>query len=115
MGVFGGIFGGKIHVFTDHRNLTFDTLSVQRVLRWRLFMDEFDLKLHYIKGAKNVLADCFSQLPRMDDPTKVRRKKKGTTINFATLQLPKDDTNIPDPEPPQKESKKKKRKNRKRK
>ena len=53
--------GGVVRVYTDHKDLTFNTLSVQRVLRWRIFMDEFDLSLHYIEGKKNVLADCFSR------------------------------------------------------
>ena len=34
--------GAKIIIYTDHKNLTFRTFSVQRVLRWRLYIDEFD-------------------------------------------------------------------------
>ena len=57
------LFRGQITVYTYHQNLTFKTLSVQRILHWRIFMDEFDLRFKYIKGKDNVLADCFSQLP----------------------------------------------------
>lgn len=82
------LYGGKLHVFTDHKNLTFKTLSVQRILRWRLFMDEFDLTLHYIEGENNVIADCFSRLPQInksaegDSLQDRRREKIGRTIDF---------------------------------
>ena len=96
--------GGVVRVYTDHKNLTFNTLSVQRVLRWRIFMDEFDLSLHYIQGKKNVLADCFLRLSIMEHSVAVednimnnnKRKRVGTPINFHTIKVPKDDTLIDD-------------------
>ena len=41
------------------------TLSIQHVLRWRFFMDNFDLKLHYVEGKNNVLVDCCSRFPQI--------------------------------------------------
>ena len=60
------LFGGKLVIYTDHKNLTLRTLSTQQGLRWRLYMDDFDFELNYLEGEKNVIADCFSRLPRMD-------------------------------------------------
>ena len=89
------LYGAKITVFTDHKNLTFRTLSVQRVLWWRMYLDEFDLELCHIPGKENVLGDCFSRLPRMDRPVSVGDDLKnkygeprGTSIDFNLLQVP---------------------------
>ena len=87
------LLGGVINVYTDHKNLTFRTLSVQRVLRWRLFLEEFGVNLTYVEGKKNVLADAFSRLPRMDPPTVGKKEAigNGTLIDFLKLEVPKQD------------------------
>ena len=92
--------GGVVCVYTDHKNLTFNTLSIQQVLLWRIFMDEFDLTLGYIEGKNNVLADAFLRLPIMDRSVAVgdnNNQRKGTQpINFHTIKVPRDDTLIDD-------------------
>ena len=55
----------NLHVYTDHLNNVFTsdmTNQSQRVIRWGLFLEEFGVQLHHIKGIDNPLADALSRL-----------------------------------------------------
>ena len=56
------LLGHEIEVFTDHKNLVYKTFNTERVMRWRLIIEEFGPKLTYIKGTSNVVADALSRM-----------------------------------------------------
>ncbi len=70
------LLGANIHVFMDHKNLTFNTLKTQRVLRWRTKIEEFSPMLHYIEGPCNILADNLSRLHCLVTPGQITEGKK---------------------------------------
>ena len=61
--------GQRIKVFTDHKNLVHESelKTSQRVMRWRLLLEEYGPEIEYIKGPKNVVADALSRLPKQGD------------------------------------------------
>ena len=63
------LLGHKIIVYTDHKNLIYNDLQTDRVLRWRLLLEEFGVEIRYIKGVTNTVADVLSRYPTTNDPT----------------------------------------------
>ncbi len=60
---------GKIIVISDHQPLqALYKATNHKVLRWSLFLQQFDLELRHISGEKNELADWLSRSVPYDDP-----------------------------------------------
>ena len=62
------LLGHKIVVYTDHKNLIYDNLQTDRVLRWRLLLEEFGVDIRYITGVTNIVADVLSRYPTTNEP-----------------------------------------------
>jgi len=64
------LLGQKIKVCTDNKNLTYKTFSTERVMHWKLILEEFEPNLIYIQGNKNIVEKsqktrCTSKPKRM--------------------------------------------------
>jgi hypothetical protein len=70
------LLGADIHVFTDHKNLTFNTLKTQRVLHWCTKIEKFSPILHYIKGPRNIPANNLSRLHYLVTPAQIAEGKE---------------------------------------
>ncbi len=61
------LLGQRLVVHTDHKNLTYKTFNTDRVIRWRLIIEEYNPTFEYIPGEKNIVADLLSRLDIQDD------------------------------------------------
>jgi hypothetical protein len=64
------LLGHEIIIWTDHKNLIHNDLKTERVLCWRLLMEEHSPDISYIKGPENIVADTLSRLPTTNNPEK---------------------------------------------
>jgi hypothetical protein len=83
------LLGHQIKVYTDHKNLTFTQFNTERVLRWRMVLEEYGPELIYIKGPDNVVADALSRLDLLPDPPVVDNKPEtnvmGHSADYMTI------------------------------
>ena len=61
------ILGHQITVYTDHKNLTYKIFNTERVMCWRLILEDFGPELKSIKGKNNVVANAFPRLEISDN------------------------------------------------
>jgi len=61
------LLGQQIKVFTDHKNLEYKHFNTERVMRWRLLLEEFGPKLTHVKGVNNVVAEALGRLDMTEE------------------------------------------------
>ena len=60
-GFFTNLLVQRLKIYTDHKNLTCKNFNTDRVLRWRLILEEYGPYIEYIKVEKNIAADALSR------------------------------------------------------
>ena len=87
------LFGQKLIVHTDHKNILYGNLSNDRITRWRLFLEEYAPTFVHVKGDDNVVADALSRMDTENDTL-----ASGPEIAMCMAQLYRDESvEIPDP------------------
>ena len=75
----------------DHKNLTYKNFNTERVMHWRLLIEEFGADLTYIKGEDNIIADALSRLELIPDKQQ-ESFHHGTLLQLLTNDTVKDIT-----------------------
>ena len=66
------LLGQQLKIYTDHKNLTYKQFNTERVMRWRLLLEEYSPQLEYLPGSRNVVADALSRLQINTTPIEVQ-------------------------------------------
>ena len=61
------LFGQKLVVHTDHKNILYGNLSNDRITCWRLFLEEYSPEFVHVKGEDNVVANALSRMDTEND------------------------------------------------
>ena len=73
------LLGQQIIVHTDHKNILYKKLSSDRIIRWRLLLEEYGPEYKHVKGQNNMVTDALS---RMDMDAYKYDEDAPPTINY---------------------------------
>lgn len=62
------LIGQKIRLYTDNKALTYlrrNEILPNRIIRWLLYLENFQIEIHHISGASNTVADSLSRYTKL--------------------------------------------------
>jgi hypothetical protein len=89
------IYGRKVILFTDNQAITFlqkCVITSNRVARWMMEIQQFDLEIRHIKGVQNHLADVLSRSPKGLTDKETRNLTRPDQIMVNKIQIYEDKT-----------------------
>ena len=77
------LLGQKLRIYTDHKNLTNKLFNTDRVLIWRLILEEYGPDIEYTKGKKKILRRTIKDTIKWEskDYTEVHLSKLNSVKN----------------------------------
>ena len=89
------LLGYKLIVHTDHKNLLYKKMSTDRLIRWRLLLEEYDVEFRHIAGEKNVVADALSRLDSDYDMDVAEKADTATVASYVMTTREIEDSEFP--------------------
>lgn len=88
------LLGYNIIVHTDHKNLLYGKLSNDRLIRWRLLIEEYGAEFVHVSGTSNVVADALSRLD-YDDEMEVAHLLTDDVVSYLMTDVEVEDEVFP--------------------
>jgi hypothetical protein len=89
------LLGQQIKVYTDHKNLTYVNFNVERVMRWRLIIEEYSPELIYLKGEHNIVADALSRLELISPENQQENQQNNHDMHYLADHFGLEDDDLP--------------------
>jgi hypothetical protein len=84
------VYGHKIYLNTDNKALTFlnrCALTSNRIARWVLQIQDYDIEIKHISGSKNFLADTISRNPGGLSKNEIKALTKPREMKIMAINL----------------------------
>ena len=78
------LWGCKVKVLTDHKNLSFDTAKSTRVQNWRLLVEDFNPEITYLPDEKNIEAHALNRYPIKQPEQSTDDAMEEAMLNYPT-------------------------------